>query len=40
VDVPDIFLSYIREDRARATVFAQAFEAQGLSVWWTPGTDA
>ena len=38
---PDIFLSYNREDQARATVFAEAFEAQGLDVWWdtalTPG---
>jgi TolB-like protein len=33
----DIFLSYNREDRARAKVFAQGFEAQGLSVWWDVG---
>jgi TolB-like protein len=31
---PDIFLSYTREDQAIAQRFAEAFEAQGLSVWW------
>jgi TolB-like protein len=31
---PDIFLSYTREDQAAAQRFAEAFEAQGLSVWW------
>jgi TolB-like protein len=31
---PDIFLSYTREDQATAQRFAEAFEAQGLSVWW------
>ena len=35
--VPDIFLSYNREDQARAKVFAEAFEAQALSVWWDVG---
>lgn len=30
----DIFLSYNREDQVRARLFAQAFEAQGLTVWW------
>ena len=30
----EIFLSYNREDRARAHLFAQGFEAQGLTVWW------
>jgi TIR domain len=30
----DIFLSYNREDQAVARRFAEAFEAQGLSVWW------
>lgn len=30
----DIFLSYNREDQARARLFAEAFEAEGLSVWW------
>jgi hypothetical protein len=30
----DIFLSYNREDQARAKMFAQGFEAQGLTVWW------
>lgn len=31
---PDIFLSYNREDAARAKLFADAFAAEGLSVWW------
>jgi hypothetical protein len=34
---PDIFLSYNREDQARAKLFAEAFEAQGLKVWWDVG---
>ena len=33
----DIFLSYNREDQAHAKVFAEAFEAQGFSVWWDVG---
>ena len=32
--VTDIFLSYNREDQARAKLFTEAFEAQGLDVWW------
>lgn len=32
--MPDVFISYSREDRAAAQRFADAFEAQGLSVWW------
>lgn len=35
--MPDIFLSYNREDQSRAKVFAQAFEGQGFSVWWDVG---
>lgn len=35
--MPDVFLSYNREDQARAKVFAEAFEAQGFSVWWDVG---
>src|SRR6516162_6942371 len=31
---PDIFLSYTREEQATAQRFAEAFEAQGYSVWW------
>ncbi|CAN5169270.1 hypothetical protein BH11PSE2_BH11PSE2_21080 [soil metagenome] len=31
---PDIFLSYNREDQARAKLFADGFTAQGFSVWW------
>ena len=34
---PDIFLSYNREDQARAKLFAEAFEAQGFKVWWNVG---
>jgi TolB-like protein/Flp pilus assembly protein TadD len=37
MSAPDIFLSYNREDQIRAKVFAQAFEAQGFSVWWDVG---
>ncbi len=32
--MPDIFLSYNREDQAVARRFAEAFAAQGLDVWW------
>jgi TolB-like protein len=32
--LPDIFLSYSREDQATARYFADAFEREGLSVWW------
>jgi TolB-like protein len=32
--MPDIFLSYTREDQQAAQRFAEAFEAQGYSVWW------
>jgi TolB-like protein len=32
--VPDVFLSYNREDQAAARRFAEAFQAQGLDVWW------
>jgi hypothetical protein len=35
--VSDIFLSYNREDQARAKVFAEAFEVQGFKVWWDVG---
>jgi len=31
---PDIFLSYNRENQAVARRFAEAFERDGLSVWW------
>ncbi|MGH9195289.1 MAG: TIR domain-containing protein [Acidimicrobiia bacterium] len=30
----DVFISYAREDRARAKRLADALEARGLSVWW------
>ena len=32
--MPDIFLSYSREDQATARRFAEAFSAEGLDVWW------
>jgi TolB-like protein len=32
--LPDIFLSYSREDQAAARRFAEAFQQAGLSVWW------
>jgi eukaryotic-like serine/threonine-protein kinase len=31
---PDIFLSYSRDDRATASLFAEGFERAGFSVWW------
>ena len=31
---PDIFLSYNREDQAVARLYADAFAAEGLNVWW------
>ncbi|MFN8733761.1 MAG: TIR domain-containing protein [Hyphomonadaceae bacterium] len=32
--MPDIFLSYNREDQAKARLFADAFAAEGFHVWW------
>ncbi len=32
--MPDVFLSYNREDQAAARRFAEAFAGQGLDVWW------
>ena len=32
--MPDIFLSYNREDHVTARRFAEAFEANGFTVWW------
>jgi len=32
--MPDVFLSYNREDQATARRFAEAFAAEGLDVWW------
>jgi hypothetical protein len=32
--MPDVFLSYAREDRERASVLAHALESDGWSVWW------
>ena len=32
--MPDIFLSYNREDQAAARRFAEAFQSEGFDVWW------
>jgi TolB-like protein len=32
--MPDIFLSYSREDQATARLFAEGLEREGFSVWW------
>jgi adenylate cyclase len=32
--VPDIFLSYSREDQPTARRYAEAFQAEGYDVWW------
>ena len=32
--MPDIFLSYSREDQATARRFAEAMEREGYGVWW------
>ena len=32
--MPDIFLSYTRDDQATARNFAEALAAEGFSVWW------
>ena len=32
--MPDIFLSYNREDQATASRFAEGFERAGFNVWW------
>jgi len=32
--MPDIFLSYSREDQATARRYAEAFKAEGFDVWW------
>ncbi|HEY6434826.1 MAG TPA: LpqB family beta-propeller domain-containing protein [Acetobacteraceae bacterium] len=32
--MPDIFLSYSRDDQATARLFAEGFEREGFSVWW------
>jgi hypothetical protein len=32
--LPDIFLSYSRDDQATARRFAEGFEREGLTVWW------
>lgn len=32
--MPDVFLSYSRDDQATARRFAEGFEREGFSVWW------
>src|SRR6185369_4286773 len=32
--MPDIFLSYSRDDQPMARRFAEGLEAEGFSVWW------
>jgi len=32
----EVFISYARQDRARAEELAEALEAQGWSVFWDP----
>ena len=32
--MPDVFVSYAREDRDRAQLLAEALQAHGWSVWW------
>jgi methylmalonyl-CoA mutase cobalamin-binding subunit len=34
LSTPDVFLSYNRDDGARAKLFADAFVAEGFEVWW------
>jgi hypothetical protein len=34
VSATDIFLSYARQDRSAARIFAECFMAEGFSVWW------
>ncbi len=38
--MPDIFLSYSREDLPTARRFAEGFEREGLTVWWDQSLDA
>lgn len=38
--MPDIFLSYSRDDQARAKLFAEAFVREGFDVWWDAGLRA
>src|ERR1700733_8425195 len=38
--LPDIFLSYSRDDQATARRFAEGFERAGFTVWWDATLDA
>jgi TolB-like protein len=37
--LPDIFISYSRDDQAIARRYAEGFEREGLSVWWDQTLD-
>jgi hypothetical protein len=32
--LPEVFVSYSREDQVAARHFAEGFESEGFSVWW------
>jgi hypothetical protein len=38
--MPDIFLSYSREDQITARRFAEGLKAEGFSVWWDQALSA
>jgi deoxyribodipyrimidine photolyase-like uncharacterized protein len=38
--LPDVFLSYSREDQVTARRFADALQREGFSVWWDQSLDA
>jgi TolB-like protein len=38
--MPDVFLSYSREDQPTARLFADGLEREGFSVWWDQSLDA
>jgi hypothetical protein len=38
--LPDIFLSYSRDDQTTARRFAEGFERAGFTVWWDATLDA
>jgi TolB-like protein/tetratricopeptide (TPR) repeat protein len=38
--MPDIFLSYSRDDQPTARLFAEGLEREGFSVWWDQTLDA
>src|SRR5262245_57524161 len=38
--MPDIFVSYARDDRIRVANIVEAFKAKGWEVWWDPNLTA